>query len=228
MDHHPTSFFILDNEELGTFWVGKIKMKLDSSGRSLLPSISRDQLVDKLATKYKEYSYPCLEVERVKKDGTYLSYGLEQWLTKLMCEIGRNPYKLKEVNELLTAGWIEGDPTINSTVHVLHINNTKEVVKNVYRKLLMEWQTKGMRCLNTKQIKSRSERYEDSKKDSNFLYKCGRADVIRQMKKTGKKPKQSTIDKYGITHEELISSLLSQPSQPYSSNWVSNCTQSYF
>jgi hypothetical protein len=228
MDHYyPTSFFILDNEELGTFWVGKIKMKLDSSGRSLLPSISRDQLVDKLATKYEEYSYPCLEVERVKKDGTYLFYGLEQWLTKLMCEIKRNPQNLKDVNELLTAGWIQDDPIINSTVHVLHINNTKKVVQNVYKKLLGEWEARGMKCLNIKQIKSRSERYKDNKKDPEFLYKCGRADVLRQMKKTGKKPKQSTIDKYKITHEELISSL-SQPSQSYSSNWGSDCTQSYF
>ena len=149
MDHrHPTSFFILDNEELGTCWIGQAKMRLDANGHSLLPHIDRDQLVDKLATKYEEYSYPCLEVERVKKDGTYLFYGLEQWVTKLNCEIKRNPRKLRDVNELLTAGWIQGDPNINSTVHVLHINNTKEVVQNVYRKLLGEWEAKGFRCLN--------------------------------------------------------------------------------
>lgn len=206
--NHPTSFFILDNEELGTFWVGKSKMKLDSDGRSLLPHINRDQLVDNLSAKYEEYAYPCLEVERVKKDGTYLFYGLEQWLTKLMCEIKRSPRKLREVNELLTAGWIHGDPNINSTVHVLHINNTKEVVQNVYKKLLGEWEAKGMKCLNTKKIKSRSERYKENKKDPDFLYKCGRAKVLRQMKKTGKRPKSSTIEKYQITEDEITSSLI--------------------
>jgi hypothetical protein len=196
---HPTSFFILDNEELGTFWIGQTKMRLDTNGRSLLPHISREQLIDKLATKYEEYSYPCLEVERVKKDGTYLFYGLEQWLTKLKCEIKRNPRKLRDVNELLTAGWIEGDPNINSTVHVLHINNTKEVVQNVYRKLLGEWEAKGFRCLN----KLRCKTYEDKKQDPNFMYNRARKEVLRQMKKTGKIPKQSTIEKYHIKEDEI-------------------------
>jgi len=196
---HPTSFFILDNEELGTCWIGQTKMRLDTNGRSLLPHISREQLIDKLATKYEEYSYPCLEVERVKKDGTYLFYGLEQWLTKLKCEIKRNPRKLRDVNELLTAGWIEGDPTINSTVHVLHINNTKEVVQNVYRKLLGEWEAKGFRCLN----KLRCKTYEDKKKDPEFLYNRARKEVLRQMKKTGKMPKDTTIEKYHIKEDEI-------------------------
>jgi len=199
MSHYPTSFFILDNEELGTCWIGQTKMRLDTNGRSLLPHISREQLVDKLATKYEEYSYPCLEVERVKKDGTYLFYGLEQWLTKLNCEIKRNPRKLRDVNELLTAGWIEGDPTINSTVHVLHINNTKEVVQNVYRKLLGEWEAKGFRCFN----KLRCKTYEDKKQDPNFMYNRARKEVLRQMKKTGKMPKQSTIEKYELKNSEI-------------------------
>jgi group I intron endonuclease len=195
----PTSFFILDNEELRTCWIGRTKMRLDSSGRSLLPHISREQLVDKLATKYEEYSYPCLEVERVKKDGTYLFYGLEQWLTKLNCEIKRNPRKLRDVNELLTAGWIEGDPMINSTVHVLHINNTKEVVQNVYRKLLGEWEAKGFRCLN----KLRCKTYEDKKQDPNFMYNRARKEVLRQINKTGKMPKDTTIEKYQIKEDEI-------------------------
>src|SRR5210317_2282249 len=199
MSHYPTSFFILDNEELGTCWIGQTKMRLDTNGRSLLPHISREQLIDKLATKYEEYSYPCLEVESVKKDGTYLFYGLEQWLTKLNCEIKRNPRKLRNVDELLTAGWIEGDPTINSTVHVLHINNTKEVVQNVYRKLLGEWEAKGFRCLN----KLRCKTYEDKKRDPEFLYKRARKEVIRQIKKTGKMPKDATIEKYQIKDEEI-------------------------
>lgn len=199
MDHHPTSFFILDNEELGMCWIGQTKMRLDTNGRSLLPHISREQLVDKLATKYEEYSYPCLEIERVKKDGTYLFYGLEQWLTKLKCEIKRNPRKLRDVNELLTAGWIEGDPMINSTVHVLHINNTKEVVQNVYRKLLGEWEAKGFRCLN----KLRCKTYEDKKQDPNFMYNRARKEVLRQIKKTGKMPKQSTAEKYELKNSEI-------------------------
>jgi hypothetical protein len=174
-------------------------MRLDTNGRSLLPHISREQLVDKLATKYEEYSYPCLEVERVKKDGTYLFYGLEQWITKLKCEIKRNPRKLRDVNELLTAGWIQGDPNINSTVHVLHINNTKEVVQNVYRKLLREWEAKGFRCLN----KLRCKTYEDKKQDPEFMYNRARKEVLRKIKKTGKMPKDATVEKYQIKEDEI-------------------------
>jgi hypothetical protein len=199
MDHHPTSFFILDNVELGTCWIGQAKMRLDTNGRSLLPHISRDQLVDKLATKYEEYSYPCLEVERVKKDGTYLFYGLEQWVTKLNCEIKRNPRKLRDVNELLTAGWIEGDPIINSTIHILHVVNTKEVVKRVYKKLIDEWEAKGMRCLNKLKCKT----YEDKKQDPTFLYNKARKEILRQIKKTGKMPKDTTLEKYQIKDEEV-------------------------
>jgi hypothetical protein len=199
MSHHPTSFFILDNEELGTCWIGQAKMTLDANGRSLLPHISRDQLVDKLATKYEEYSYPCLEVERVKTDGTYLFYGLEQWITKLNCEIKRNPRKLRDVNELLTAGWNEGDPIINSTVHVLHINNTKEVIQKVYKKLISEWEAKGLRCLNKLKCKT----YEDKKQDPTFLYNKARKEVLRQIKNTGKMPKDATIEKYHIKEDEI-------------------------
>jgi hypothetical protein len=174
-------------------------MTLDANGRSLLPHISRDQLVDKLATKYEEYSYPCLEVERVKTDGTYLFYGLEQWITKLNCEIKRNPRKLRDVNELLTAGWNEGDPIINSTVHVLHINNTKEVIQKVYKKLISEWEAKGLRCLNKLKCKT----YEDKKQDPEFMYNRARKEVLRKIKKTGKMPKDATVEKYQIKEDEI-------------------------
>ena len=59
---HPTSFFILENEELGQFWIGQMKMKLDECGFSLLPALTRDELVHKLETKYIEYAFPCLDL----------------------------------------------------------------------------------------------------------------------------------------------------------------------
>jgi hypothetical protein len=66
---HPTSFFILENEELGQFWIGQMKMKLETSVVSLFfPHITRDEFVHKLETKYVEYAYPCLEVVSIKKE----------------------------------------------------------------------------------------------------------------------------------------------------------------
>jgi dsDNA-binding SOS-regulon protein len=114
MSHHPTSFFILDNEELGTCWIGQAKMTLDASGRSLLPHISRDQLVE-------------------------------------------------------------------------------------YKKLIGEWEAKGLRCLNTQKCKT----YEDKKQDPTFLYNKARKEVLRQIKKTGKMPKDATVEKYQIKDEEI-------------------------
>ena len=218
---HPTSFFILENETLGTFWVSQTKMKLDESGFPLLSAITRDELIEKLESKYVEYSNPCLDLVSINKNGSLPFYGVEKWLTDMEYEIKRNPQKYKELEKLLRAGWHEDDFTDNSTINVLHARN-KTDMKELYKRLIRDWEAKGLRCLNEIKCKTRSERYEDSKKDPNFLYRCGKAKVIRQMKKTGKKPKPSTIEKYGIKAEELelISSLSPSPSQPYSSDLV--------
>src|SRR5210317_405716 len=60
-----------------------------------------------------------------------------------------------------------------------------------------------MKCLNTLKCKTRKEKYEESKKDPDFLKAIGKKKVLRQMKKTQKMPKQSTIDKYQIKEEEI-------------------------
>jgi group I intron endonuclease len=56
-----------------------------------------------------------------------------------------------------------------------------------------------MRCLNTQKCKT----YQDKKQDPEFLYKRARKEILRQIKKTGKMPKQSTIEKYDIRDEEI-------------------------
>jgi group I intron endonuclease len=198
MDHHPTSFFILENEQLGTFWVGQTKMRLGAGGQSLLPSITRNQLVDKLVTKYVNYDFPCIDVVSINKNGFVPFYGLERWLSKL-------DYKIKqceELDKLLKAGWHRRDTTPHSKINVLQAQNPTDI-KKLYKKLIKDWEAKGMRCLNTRQAKTRAERYEESKKDPSFIYTRARKEVLRQMKKTQKMPKQSTIDKYQIKEEEI-------------------------
>ena len=198
MDFHPTSFFILENEQLGTFWVGQTKMKLGANGQSLLPSITRNQLVDKLVAKYVNYDFPCIDVVSINKNGFVPFYGLERWLSKL-------DYKIKqceELDKLLKAGWHRRDTTPHSKINVLQAQNPTDI-KKLYKKLIKDWEAKGMRCLNTRQAKTRAERYEESKKDPSFIYTRARKEVLRQMKKTQKMPKQSTIDKYQIKEEEI-------------------------
>ena len=198
MDFHPTSFFILENEKLGTFWVGQTKMRLGANGESLLPSITRNQLVDKLVSKYVNYDFPCIDVVSINKNGFVPFYGLERWLSKL-------DYKIKqceELGKLFKAGWHRSDTTPHSKINVLQAQNPTDI-KKLYKRLIGDWEAKGMTCLNTRQVKTRSERYEESKKDSSFMYTRARKEVLRQMKKTQKAPKQSTIDKYQIKEDEI-------------------------
>jgi hypothetical protein len=195
MDHHPTSFFVLDNKELGTFWVGQANIKPGANDRA----IGVDKLIDKLSSKYEEeYPHLCFEVESIACE-IYKFHELERWITDLLYQIKRKPLKLVELNELLTAGWGEGDYTTNSTIHVLRVNKTREGLRNTYKKLIADWESKGLRCLNTQKCKT----YEDKKKDPKFMYKRARKEVLRQMKNTGKMPKDATIEKYQIKDEEF-------------------------
>src|SRR6056300_1886176 len=195
MDHHPTSFFVLDNKELGTFWVGQANIKPGANDRA----IGRDKLIDKLSSKYEEeYPHLCFDIESIACE-IYKFHEVEKWITDLLYQIKRKPLKLVELNELLTAGWSEGDYTTNSTIHVLRVNKTREGLRNTYKKLISEWEAKGLRCLNTQKCKT----YEDKKKDPEFMYKRARKEVLRQMMKTRKMPKQSTIEKYQIKDEEI-------------------------
>ena len=197
MDHHPTSFFILENETLGTFWVGQAKMTLDECGYSLLPAVTQDKLLHKLETKYPEYESPNLDLVSINKNGTLPFYGVERWLSKLEYKLKKEPIKFKELKQLLTAGWHDHDFTNNSTLNVLHSIN-KTDLKALYRRLVSEWESKGLRCLNTHMGKTRVERYQESKKDPDFLKAIGRKKVLRQMEKTKKLPKPETLMKYEI------------------------------
>ena len=199
---HPTSFFILENEELGQFWIGQMKMKLDECGFSLLPALTRDELMHKLETKYVEYAFPCLDLVSINKNGTMPFYGIEKWVTDLQYEIKRNPEKFRKVKKLLTTGWHEDDFTGNSTVNVLHARN-KTDMKELYRRLIRDWEAKGMRCLNAHTCKTKAEKYQDKKKDPDFLKAISRKKVLRQMEKTGKMPKQSTVEKYELKNSEI-------------------------
>jgi hypothetical protein len=195
MDHHPTSFFILENTQLGTFWVGQAKM-------SHLPAVTRDGLIQKLETRYPEYGSPCLHLVSINKNGTFPFYGVERWLSKLEYRLKQSPHKHEELRNLLTAGWHSHDFTINSTLNVLH-SIYKTDLKVLYKRLLDEWKSRGLRCLNTQTGKSYSERYEKCKKDPEFMYRRARKEVLRQMKKTKKLPKPETLAKYDIKEDEL-------------------------
>ena len=202
MDFHPTSFFILDNQQLGTFWVGQANMVLDEYGFSLLPAVTKDELIQKLETICIDYAFPSLDLASINKNGSLPFYGVERWISKLRYKINKEPKKYKELRKLLTAGWHHGDCTDNSTLNVLHVKNERDL-KELYKRLISDWEAKGMKCLNTHTCKTRAEKYQDKKKDPDFLKAISRKKVLKTMEKTGKLPKPATLEKHDIREVEI-------------------------
>src|SRR5210317_1804372 len=191
----PTIFYILENETLNSFWVGRITTIEDCP----LRSITQDELNERLYNKYTDMN-PYLTLLTLNKNWN-ACYGVERWLSKLDYKINKEPEKYKEVKNLLMAGW--DDYTETSTLSVMHILRENQPINDFYKRLVSEWESKDMRCLNTTPGKSYSERYEKGKKDPNFMYKRARKEVLRQMEKTKKLPKPETLAKYDIKEDEL-------------------------
>tara|TARA_B110000285_G_scaffold170219_1_gene190471 strand:+ start:291 stop:920 length:630 start_codon:yes stop_codon:yes gene_type:complete len=206
MEYTPTTFFILENEDLGWWWVGKSKIKLNEDGYPSCRSMSQGDLINNLSNKY-NYLNPYLHLHMIKGN---IAYGLETWISQLEYEISRKSEKCEKLEELLMTGWALDDDKVYSTIHVLHVwNDTKKVdVKEIYTNLKKKWGTpddlKVLRssykldtCLNCVKDTNK-ERYEKSKIDPQYLYECARQKVLQRMKKTGKLPKRSTLEKYNI------------------------------
>ena len=191
----PTIFYILENETLNSFWVGRITTIEDCPFRS----ITQDELNERLYNKYTDMN-PYLTLVTLNKNWN-ACYGVERWLSKLDYKINKEPEKYKEVKNLLMAGW--DDYTETSTLSVMHILRENQPINDFYKRLVSDRESKGMRCLNATPGKSYSERYEKCKKDPNFMYKRARKEVLRQMKKTGKLPKPETLAKYQVKEDEV-------------------------
>jgi hypothetical protein len=196
MDYTPTTFFILENEDLGSWWVSKNKIKLNEDGYPSCRSMSQDELIGKLSEKY-YYLNPCLNVQVLRGRATY---GLKTWISQLEYEISRNPEKYEKLEELLMAGWASDDDKVYSTVHVIHVwNDTQKIdVKELYANLKKNWGTPD----ETKRLRS-SYKLDTclncvKKQNPQFIINHARDEVIRRMKKTGKLPKRSTLEKYNL------------------------------
>src|SRR6056300_432728 len=198
MGHQPTIFYILENETLGTWWVGKMEPTLDGYGMCPYRSITQDQLNEKLSEKYHNPNAYLTLVTLNKRWNA--CYGVERWLSKLEYKISKEPEKYQELEELLRAGWYGDIET--STLSVLHVLEHNQPVDKIFKKLVTS--REGLtRCLNTYTGKTRAEKYQESKKDPEFMYKRARKEVLRQMEKTKKLPKLETLTKYEIKEDEV-------------------------
>jgi hypothetical protein len=190
----PTIFYILENETLNSFWVGRITTIEDCPFRS----ITQDKLNERLYNKYTDMN-PYLTLVTLNKNWN-ACYGVERWLSKLDYKINKEPEKYKEVKNLLMAGWDGGE---TSTLSVMHILRENQPINDFYKRLVSERESKGMRCLNTIKFETRSERYQRQKCEPDFLKHISREKVLKTMEKTKKLPKPETLAKYDIKEDEL-------------------------
>ena len=195
MGHQPTIFYILENETLGTWWVGKMESTLDGCGMCPYRSITQDELNNKLVDKY---HYPNAYLTLVTLNKRWNAcYGVERWLSKLEYKINKEPERYKELEELLKAGW-DGE-TKTSTLSVLHVLEHNQPIDKMFKKLVKS--REGLtRCLNTTKFETRSERYQRQKKDPDLV---ARKKVLMDMKKKQKLPKPSTLAKHDIKDHEI-------------------------
>ena len=170
--------YILENETLGTWWVGK----MTSPGRA----VSQNELNDKLYKKYPNLN-PYLTL--VSNEGEL--HGVERWLSKLLYRINKEPEKLQDLKRLLMAGWDYGDTIETSTLTIISGDD------NLF-KLLVKYREGMTRCLNNAKFQT----YQEKKSDPEFLKRISREKVLKNMKKTGKLPKPSTCEKYQIKDDD--------------------------
>jgi hypothetical protein len=186
----PTIFYILENRDLGTWWVGKMAVTLDNEW-SPYRSVTQDELYNKLQEKYEHFQNAYLTLSPLNK-GWVACYGVERWLSKLEYKINKSPEKYRELKELLMAGW-DGKGEV-STLGVLHVFRENQPIDEIFKKLVRS--REGLtRCLNTHTGKT----YREKTKDSGFLYNRARNELLRNMRKTGKVPKPSTLEKYDVS-----------------------------
>ena len=181
----PTIFYVLENTHLGTWWVGKLTVTMDENGFPTYRSMTQDQLYNMLQDRHGHFPNPYLTLSPMNK-GWVACYGVERWLGRIEYKMNKEPEKHRELKELLMAGWNGECPV--STLSVLHVLEHDKPIDEIFKKLVTT--REGLtRCLNTKKNIS----YEE------FLKLVAKNKVLRNMKKTGKIPKKSTLEKYNIS-----------------------------
>jgi len=205
------TLFILENDTIGSWYVGKLKMKKGLDTWPIYRSLTQDQLNDKLYKKCTEYDNPYVHLVFLNEKWR-VCYGIERWLSNLEKKNKREPEKYKYIKELLTAGWYEHENTPYSTIYV--INVPENVTSSVYDDLKKNWGNPNEKssklrsthtlktCLNVTRL-TRKERYEKNKQKSNFLKEQAQRNILYRMSK-GYVPKCKTLEKYNLSNPNQI------------------------
>jgi len=190
--------FILENENLGTWYVGKIHIKMGKDGFPIHRTVTQDQLNDNLYKKYNEYENPYINLIFLNEI-YHTCHGIERWLTLLDYKIKRDPEKYEEIKKLLTAGWSVNDTLGYSSIYVLNI--PEDDTPRIYENLKKNWGSQSnynlTTCLNVNS-RTRHERYIKNKQNPKFLFEQALKYIVYRMNK-GYTPKKSTLIKYNLS-----------------------------
>ena len=192
------TIFILENENLGTWYVGKSTLKIGNDGFPIHRTVTQDQLNDNLYKKYIQYENPYINLIFLNETH-HVCHGIERWLTLLDYKIKRDPEKYNEIKKLLTAGWNVNDTIGYSSIYVFNVIEKK--TDEIYTNLKQNWGSQSnsnlTTCLNVKSH-TRHERYIKNKQNPKFLFEQARKYIVYRMNK-GYTPKQSTLIKYNLS-----------------------------
>jgi len=190
--------FILENENLGTWYVGKIHIKMGKGGFPIHRTVTQDQLNDNLYKKYNQYENPYINLIFLNEI-YHTCHGIERWLTLLDYKIKRDPEKYEEIKKLLTAGWSVNDTLGYSSIYVLNI--PEDDTPGIYENLKKNWGSQSnynlTTCLNVNS-RTRHERYIKNKQNPKFLFEQALKYIVYRMNK-GYTPKKSTLIKYNLS-----------------------------
>ena len=190
--------FILENENLGTWYVGKIYIKMGKDGFPIHRTVTQDQLNDNLYKKYNQYENPYINLIFLNEIH-HVCHGIERWLTLLNYKIKCDPEKYTEIKKLLTAGWSVNDTLGYSSIYVLNI--PEDDTPRIYENLKKNWGSQSnynlTTCLNVNS-RTRHERYIKNKQNPKFLFEQALKYIVYRMNK-GYTPKKSTLIKYNLS-----------------------------
>ena len=189
------TIFIVENENLGTWYIGKIKMKLGPDHLPVYRSYTHRKLNEMLCKKYTGYDTPYINLVFLNKHQC-TCHGIMRWLSYMERRFKRDPEKYHDIETLIKAGWHIHDATEYSTIYVINI--PEDTTSEIYADLKENWGSQSPHtlksCINVT--------CQNDKQNSKFLFEKARKNVLYRMNK-GYVPKKSTLVKYNLSWNEL-------------------------
>lgn len=193
--------FIVENDHIGSWYIGKIKMKLGPDYLPVYRSYTHEKLNEMLCKKYTGYDTPYINLVFLN-EYQCTCHGILKWLSNMERKFKRDPEKYRDIETLIKAGWHIHDATEYSTIYVINI--PEDTTPEIYADLKQNWGSQSpytlKSCVNVT-CQEYKEKYHKKKQNSKFLFEKARKNVLYRMNK-GYVPKKSTLVKYNLSWYE--------------------------